>query len=83
MMCPFCGKEMAEGFVKGLPDRSLLNGRLYWDTKAKMKVSELFLPLKFQALAVSHYDACYPAVKSYKCDTCKKIIMDTYIEEEV
>ena len=57
MMCPFCGKEMDEGFVKGLPGRSSFRkGGLYWDTKAKMKVSDFFHST-FQALALSHYDA--------------------------
>lgn len=81
MVCPFCGKEMDKGFVKGPPDR-LFNGCLYWDSKPEMKLSEHFFKMKLPTLAVSHYDNNFPAIVSYKCDNCKKIIMDTYVENE-
>lgn len=83
MVCPFCGKEMDKGFVKGNPSGSLrYNGQLYWDTKPKMKISECLFSIKLPTLAVSHYDDRFPTVVSYKCDDCKKIIMDTYVENE-
>lgn len=41
-----------------------------------------FSALHFRLLPSVVMTLFCPAVKSYKCDTCKKIIMDTYIEEE-
>lgn len=78
MKCPFCGKEMDEGFVRGSGGRSIYKSFLYWnDSENKMGWFKMGLKL-----AADHHNLGYPAVVAYKCDDCKKIIMDTYIVEE-
>lgn len=75
MKCPFCGKEMDEGFVRGSSGNSIYNSFLYWnDSENKMGLFSYGLKL-----AVDHHNSGSPAVVAYKCDDCKKIVMDTYI----
>lgn len=75
MKCPFCGKEMDEGFVRGSTGRSIWNDYLYWND-SENKIGLFGYGLK---LAADHHNMGSPAVVAYKCDDCKKIIMDTYI----
>lgn len=78
MKCPFCGKEMDEGFVRGMAGRSIYKSFLYWnDYENKMGLFSYGLKL-----AADHHNVGAPAVVAYKCDDCKKIIMDTCIVEE-
>lgn len=75
MKCPFCGKEMVEGFVRGLSRQPHYNSSLYWnDSEHKFGWFS-----NGQKLASDHHNLGCPAVTAYKCDDCKKIIMDTYI----
>lgn len=78
MNCPFCCKEMEKGYLKGSPNR-VYDGSLYWDYESKMKMPAMKINLP--ELAVSHYDHHFPSILAYKCDECKKIILDTYIVE--
>ncbi len=75
MKCPFCGKEMDEGFVRGSSGRTIYKGCLYWND-SEHKAGLFSYGLK---LAADHYNLGSPAVVAHKCDDCKKIIMDTYI----
>lgn len=78
MICPFCGKEMHKGYVRGLSRQLHDNSYLYWnDSEHKMGWLN-----NGQKLFADHHNFGCPAVSAYKCDACKKIIMDTYIIEE-
>lgn len=79
MKCPFCGKEMDEGFVLGASGSPVLcNTFLYWND-SEHKAGWLSMGLK---LSADHHNLGSPAVAAHKCDDCKKIIMDTYIVDK-
>ena len=87
MRCPFCGEEMKEGFARsgaargGIIPRSAGGwGYLYWNDDEN-KPSLFSNGLRLHA---DQFDALNLALtKAYKCDACKKVILDTYgIKEE-
>lgn len=75
MLCPYCGKEMDAGFVRG--DVSIIKGDLYWCVSEYK--DKLFY--KWKKLAAHHHRLGRPVVKAYKCSECKKVIMETCIAE--
>ncbi len=78
LKCPYCGKDMDEGFVRGLSHQIHYNSSLYWNDE-NHKMGWFSNGLK---LFSDHHNFGCPAVKAYKCDDCKKIIMETYIVED-
>ena len=75
MKCPFCDKEMQEGFVRGV-SRGLRKSSVYWNDEYN-KPTLFSNGLKLRA---DHYDFGFPAIKAYRCDDCQKVIMETGIE---
>lgn len=78
MICPFCGKEMKNGFVRGAASRSIWDSHLYWEDDER-KTGLFKKSLKLHA---HHHTLGFPFIKAYMCDQCKKIIMDTYVVEK-
>ncbi len=78
MKCPFCGKEMDDGYVRGLTPTPLRRSSLYWNDDTH----EMTGFYNGQKLFVEFHDFGCPGVTAYKCDDCKRIIMESYVVEE-
>ena len=85
MKCPFCGDEMKEGFVRsgavrvGLVTRSSSgSGFLYWNDDEN-KLTLFSNGLKLHADQLDKYGLAL--TKGYMCGACKKVILDTYVED--
>ncbi|MBR3341824.1 MAG: hypothetical protein IKG30_09400 [Clostridiales bacterium] len=85
MKCPFCSEEMKEGFVRsgatraGLITRGSGSGFLYW-TDDEYKAGLTSNGLKLHADQFDEFGLAL--TKAYMCDACKKVILDTYVEEK-
>ncbi|MBO4750561.1 MAG: hypothetical protein J5546_09605 [Lachnospiraceae bacterium] len=75
MNCPFCNKEMQEGFVRGV-SRRIGNSSIYWNDEDH-KFTMFSNGIKLRA---DHHDFGYPAIKAYKCEDCQKVIMETGVD---
>ena len=78
MKCPYCDKEMDEGFVRGEPCQLFHNSSLYWNDE----IHKFGLFRYGLELFADYRNLGCPAVKAYKCDCCKKIIMETYVVKD-
>lgn len=87
VLCPYCQKEMIRGFVSAPSYRNGGSCKLYWENYEKAKKSrmtDLFVRQRFRTIVLNtekEYNGM-PGVISYRCPDCKKIIMDTYVEED-
>ena len=71
MKCPFCEKEMENGFIQG--------ARQFFYTTKKKRV--LFLPSD-DDIELSNNNCTSPTCIAYHCIECKKIIIDYNNSEE-
>ncbi len=78
MKCPFCGKEMDDGYVRGNTPTPFRRSALYWNDEAY----EMTGQNEWQELFVEFHDYGCPGVTAHKCDDCRKIIMESYIVED-
>lgn len=80
MECPFCGITMYDGYIKTIPDR-IHKGLIWWQDERDSHKTHLFSQ-PGKELKVDHYeDIGYPCIKAHACPRCKKIILDSYIEQ--
>ncbi len=73
-VCPYCGKTMDPGYILGeafYGFRLVTDGSLYW--------SEHGHPLT--ELSVDSHRNHAPMIRGYKCASCKRIILHSYVEE--
>ncbi|MDN6731872.1 MAG: PF20097 family protein [Atopostipes suicloacalis] len=65
MKCPYCGEEMAEGFVQSARN-------IFWSTQKKKVV---FAPSKAEDISIANgFNGA--SKESYFCRKCKKVIID-------
>lgn len=72
MNCPYCGKELIAGFIYG--GSYGVNHSLRWLPEAKEPTLEV-LELEAEMLSTNRFFS-QPRVKSYKCVSCKKMIIN-------
>ena len=77
LFCPYCGKKMDTGYVRGLTFSAIRKGALYWNDE----VHQMTAFYNGQELHADSYQCNCPAVRAYKCDSCMRIIMETYVVE--
>jgi len=72
MNCPYCGKELIAGFIYG--GSYGVNHSLRWLPVTK---EPTLASLELDSITLSKKGfLSQPKVKSYKCDYCKKMIID-------
>lgn len=65
MKCPFCGREMTEGFVQ--------SSRWVYFTKQRHK---FFFRPKEDDVVLSTHNWTAPTAKAWHCSNCMKVIVD-------
>ena len=78
MICPFCGEEMKEGFVRSGAARRPGKGFLYWNDDEN-KVTLFSNGLRLHADQFDKFG--FALTSAYMCDACKKVILDTYVAD--
>ena len=79
MECPFCGEERKNGFVRSGGATHPARGFLYWNDD----VNKATIVSNGLRLHADQFDKLGLALtKAYMCDTCKKVILDTYVTDE-
>lgn len=68
MTCPYCGKEMTLGYIQ-------CRDGVYWTLKKQLVSSLSFLGKESTSLANGASDDSH-AVVAFKCDNCKKVMID-------
>lgn len=71
---------MKKGFVRGVTSRSIWNSYLHWEDEGHK--AGLFKDKALKLHTHHHELGGFPLIKAYMCHRCKKIIMETYIEED-
>lgn len=72
--CPYCGKEMERGFIQ-------CRDGVYW-TKKKQFIAALSSWGKGCVSLANGAAISSSAVYAYKCDSCKKVIIDYFADDK-
>ena len=65
MTCPYCGKEMEHGYVKG-------SQRLFWSKEKEFGIGDEKIRLSQQSFWNGFFNGF--SAESYYCPDCKKLI---------
>lgn len=79
MNCPYCGRELIAGFIYG--GAYGVNHSLRWLPETK-KPTLATLELEAEILSINSFSS-QPKVKCYKCNACKKMIIDLEISQKI
>ncbi len=72
MNCPYCGKELIVGYIYG--GSYGVNHSLRWLPET-MEPTLANLELESETISTNRFSS-QPKVKSYKCNSCRKMIID-------
>ncbi len=81
MRCPYCGKEMDSGTVSCTGGSTFRNSDLTWLGASDEPPRPQDILEKSRRLYCVGRSSGSPQIPAYKCDSCKKVILDSYVTD--